>query len=171
MRTLPTTRFYQIKPAKAGWARIWITDDGSISILSDWGNFGYWFGAPGCEFRKFLTRCDDDYLGNKFGGGRDEYDGEATRKAIQRVILSKRREQRLDHFAAREEWGLLKGDAVESLFELGAWQVRTALSPDDYFETPVYVVPNRVRQFLKHVWPLFVEQLKAELAAEAPVDA
>jgi len=100
----PTTRFYEVKPGKSGWARIWLTDDGCISILSDWGNYGYWFGSPGCEFRLFLTGCDDDYLGNKFAGGKTEFDGEETADAARELILRHRREQRLSAEDARNEW-------------------------------------------------------------------
>ena len=167
-KTNPLTRFYQVKPGQNGWARIWITDDGCISILSDWGNYGYWFGSPGCEFRQFLIGCDADYLGNKFGGGSSEYDGEATKENIQDVILRKRRDRQLSATVAREEWDALQGDGVENLFQLGGWQRETSLKPDDYFETPVYTIPNQARQFLKHVWPLFMEQLRAELANEEP---
>lgn len=163
---MTTTRFYEINPRKSGWARIWITDDGSFSCLSDWGNFGYWWGSPGCEFRRFLTGCDADYLGNKFGGGRSEFDGEATRKAIKRVILKKRRD-RWTREEARAEWRHLQDSDLDDPVGLNDWVHGTTLEPDDYFETPRYVIPQRVQAFLKHVWPLFVEQLRAELTQEA----
>lgn len=63
MRTpQPKTRFYQIKPGESGWARIWTTDDGCLSCLSDWGIHGYWWGNPGQEFRAFLVGRDADYI-------------------------------------------------------------------------------------------------------------
>lgn len=96
----PQTRLYQIKPDESGWARIWITDDGAFTCLSDWGNYGYWWGNPGQEFRRFLATCDDSYLTGCFINGDRENTG-------------------------------------------------------------------KVRAFLKNVWPLLVEQLKAEFATEA----
>jgi hypothetical protein len=95
----PVTRFYQIKPGESGWARIWITDDATFTCVSDWGNYSYWWGGPGCEFRLFLARCDDSYLTGCFLGG-------------------------------------------------------------DRKNAP------KVKAFLKNVWPLFREQLRAELATE-----
>lgn len=96
----PVTRFYQIKPGESGWARIWITDDACFTCVSDWRNWGYWWGNPGQEFRRFLISCDESYLTTC----------------------------------------LMQGDRKTE---------------------------RQVRAFLKHVWPLFVEQLKAELALEA----
>jgi hypothetical protein len=96
----PTTLFYQVKPGQEGWARIWITNDGSFACISDWGNWGHWWGAPGCEFRRFLIGRDDSYLAGCFMHG------------------------------------------------------------DDRLE-------RKARAFLKNVWPLFVELLRAELATEA----
>jgi len=160
------TRLYEISPRKSGWARIWITDDGSFSCLSDWGNFGYWWGAAGCEFRQFLIGCDDDYLGNKFSGGRSEYDGDGTEMAIKRVILRKRREQRISAEEARMEWRRLGFCDLETPVGLNDWSNQTTLSVEDYHETPRYVIPHKVRMFLKNVWPLFVGKLRAELAQE-----
>ncbi len=159
----PLTRFYEVKPGKSGWARIWITDDGCISIMSDWGNFGYWFGAPGCEFRKFLTGCDDDYLGNKFAAGK-EFDGEETADAVRERIRDLRLRSGLSATTAREEW-----DAVPTAFDddvaFRDWMHRTLLS--EAWECAHYVRPHNVTQFIKHVWPLFMEMLKAELTQEA----
>ncbi len=163
----PTTRYYEIKPGKTGWARIWLTDDGCISIMSDWGNYGYWFGAPGCEFRLFLTGCDDDYLGNKFAGGKKEFDGEGTADAARELILYRRRKGFLSADDARREW-----NGVPTLFdseiEYAEWvNHETELGPDYTYDLSRYVRPHGVRKFMKHLWPLFVEQLKAQLAAEA----
>jgi len=44
---------------------------------------------------------------------------------------------------------------------------QTKLGFDYTYDLSRHVRPHAVRQFLKHVWPLFVEQLKAQLAAEA----
>jgi hypothetical protein len=158
----PITRFYEVKP-KSGWARIWITDDGCISIMSDWGNYGYWFGAPGCEFRVFLVGRDDDYLGNKFAGGKTEFDGEETVEAIRERILYLRREGRLSRDVARKEWTSLP-TCFDTPDDFSCWVNETTMN--DMYEYARYVRPHAVRHFLKHVWPLFVGQLKAELASE-----
>ncbi len=163
----PTTRFYEVNPGKTGWARIWLTDDGCISIMSDWGNYRYWFGDPGCEFRLFLTGCDDDYLGNKFAGGKKDFDGEETADAARELILRHRRDKRLNADDARREWNGVP-TLFEHEFDFAEWVNHvTDLEVDYTHDLGRYVRPHAVRQFIRHVWPLFVEQLKAQLAAEA----
>jgi len=162
----PTTRFYEVKPGKSGWARIWLTDDGCISIMSDYGNYGYWFGAPGSEFRKFLTGCDDSYLGNKFAGGKKDFDGEDTADAARELILRLRRDKRLSAEDARLEWHNVP-TAFDNEIDWVRWVDETELGCDHTHNLGRYVRPHAVTQLLKHVWPLFIEQLKAQLAAEA----
>lgn len=162
-KTNPITRFYEIKPGKSGWARFWITDDGCISVMSDSGNYGYWFGSPDCEFRLFLTGCDDDYIGNKFAGGKTEFDGEGTVGAVREYILRRRRDMRLSPQEARDEWDRLP-KYFDTAEDFACWVRETEL-PDAY-EHACYERPHAVQQFVKRVWPLFVAQLREELAAE-----
>lgn len=164
----PITRFYQVKPGKSGWARIWITDDGCISIMSDYGNYGCWFGAPGCEFRLFLTHCDDDYLGNKFAGGKKEFDGEETADAARELILRQRREKRISADDARHEWNELP-TVFDHEIDYAEWvNHRTSISHDHTYDMARYVRPYAVRDLMRHVWPLFKAQLQEELTAEQP---
>jgi hypothetical protein len=158
----PVTRLYEIRAGKSGWARIWITDDGCITILSDYGNYGYWFGAPDCEFRKFLTDCDDDYLGSKFANGRQVFDGEETVDAIREHILRTRRDKRIDADLARREWDAL-GTSFDNEVEFAYWLRDTGLGG----EFSRYVRPHAIGHFLKQVWPLFMAELRRELAQEA----
>ena len=159
----PITRFYEIRP-KSGWARIWLTDDGCISIISDHGTFGYWFGSPGCEFREFLLDCGDDYLGGKFSRGKTEFDGEATVDLIRERILHLRRHTNISRGDARREWEKLP-TVFDSPEDFSSWVCESTHIRDAY-ELSCYVTPWNVQHFLKHQWPLFVAQLKAELDAE-----
>jgi hypothetical protein len=163
----PVTRFYMVRGEHFEWARIWITDDGCFSCLSDFGNYGYWWGAPGCEFRKFLCHIQDDYLMSKLNSGeRDEYDADATLKRWQRRICQLRREKELTRDEASKEWTLLENcSGLYSEFDLHEWYLTTKLNCHD--EGPgVYRVPIQIQMFVKRLWPLFVVQLRAELAAE-----
>ncbi len=164
------TRSYQVRVQGRGseWARIWITDDGCISIVSDYGNFGYWFGGPGCEFRKFLTRCGDDYLANKFADGERDLDQEATSKAARKLVLDARRSRGIGRELARREWDYVKQVDWSSEYDYCKWYFEeTKLVDCAVSDVLTYIIPNRVTYFLKVLWPLFVEQLKAELAREA----
>lgn len=166
---IPVTRFYQVRvaPPCIEWARIWITDDGCISILSDYGNYGYWFdGLPPCGMRAFLAQAGDDYLSGKFSAGEREMDCTATERAIQREIIERRREGIFSREEARAEWRLASGVDWNSELEQWDWARETKLQeePWQYFKDRY---PIQVTMFLKDLWPLFVLQLKAELAEEA----
>lgn len=164
----PTTRFYSVRAQPCLWARIWITDDGSFSCLSDYGNYGYWWGSPGCEFRRFLTQVDSHYLTGKLQNGeRDEYDGDATLLRIQRHISTELRAKRLTGMEAKRERDLLKNhDIVDGEHHLFCWWQESRLDWSD--QTPgVYRTPIQLAAFVEKVWPLFVSQLRTELATEA----
>jgi hypothetical protein len=163
------TRFYQVRvPKRSEWARIWITEDGCVSILSDYGNYGYWFGGlPECGMRAFLVRCGDDYLSAKFSAGKREIDCSATELAVKCEITSRRREGDLGREEARKEWGLMRGVNWNSELEQWDWARESKLTEEPW-RCFVDRYPIQVTMFLKELWPLFVEQLKAELAAEAP---
>lgn len=174
MKNPPLTRFYFVRCAeeRTAWARVWITDDGCITILSDFGNFGYWFGAPGSEFRKFLTGCGPDYLFNKFTSGNCEAcDTAGSVEAIQKHICRLRRDGTLTRDAAREEWELIRENNEFDEFARVHWYEETQL--ESAHELPRYVRDhaNDVAAFMRHLWPGFVEQLKAELGREAALSA
>lgn len=164
MSRTPTTRFYQVRGEHREWARIWITDDGCISIMSDFGNWGYWFGSPGCEFRKFLTRCDDDYISKKLADGEREYDGERTFANVRREIIRLRRDG-LSAELARHEWELCERfSKLENREDFALWQAESVIDPS---ELASFVYPFQLQHFVKRLWPLFVMQLRAEIEREA----
>jgi len=179
-RKIPQTRLYTVRTREfGGWARIWITDDGCFTTISDYGNYGYWWGDPGCEFRQFLCQVDDYYLGRKLAAGRREFDGEASVKAIRNRICHLRRQQELTREQAQAEWELVhpkptgwSGLSRRGLFssmnnevEAHEWYLETKL--DDPAELLSYRTPMQIQMFIKRLWPLFTEQLRAELAQEA----
>jgi hypothetical protein len=168
----PVTRFYQVRVEKGHeWARIWITNDGCISIISDYGNFGYWFGSPGCEFRKFLTRCGDDYIQNKLSMGEEQLDQQATERAAKRLVLTNRRDKSLSREQARDEWDAVCAVEWDSEYSRCKWYFEeTKLVDYGACEVLQYRTPMRVQMFVKLLWPLFVAALKAELAAEPTID-
>ena len=178
----PQTRSYTVRRGLE-WARIWITDDGCFTTLSDHGNFGYWWSCPGCEFRKFLCEMDDYYLSRKLAVGRHEFDGEASVKTIRSRICDLRRQQCLTREQAQAEWDLVHpkpssgwGDGMRGAFsnmdneiEAHEWYVATDLG--DAAELLKYRTPMQIQMFIKRLWPLFVAQLREELAQEVAVQA
>jgi len=169
MNPSPKTRFYQVRVPRQSWGRIWITDDGCISILSDYGKFGHWFDGPGCEFRRFLTGCGPDYLMSKFKNGEEEFDENATRRNAQEVVLRNRRDQSIDKETARGEWNAVCNVDWSCEYLRSKWYFEETKLIGDYGAANVleFRIPMRVQMFVKVLWPLFVAQLQAELDAES----
>jgi len=166
VRTPSITRFYQVQLGSE-WARFWVTDDGCLSIMSDFGNYGYWWGGPGCEFRAFLARerhGDTGYILGKLAGGKQHFYAEDTERKIKRRILEWRREGALSKEKARKEWELVClgiGDEHDAV----RWYDRTELQ--DAYDLTSYGPPRQLVAFMDRLWPLFVDALRAELAAES----
>lgn len=61
---------YTIKlPEMGGWAKITVSEDGTVSIVSDYGNWGYVWSHHGREsIKHFLVGIDSWYTWNKFSG-------------------------------------------------------------------------------------------------------
>lgn len=167
------TYFYNLRSAGLWWARIWVTSDGLITIASDYGYFGYWFGDPGGEIRRFLTRCDPSstgYMAIKLSAGERVYDAAESVRRIHAEILRLRRGKELNSSDARELWEFV------DTYELGdnEHQVRDWLDEDlvrEHLGEEAYhflarTLPGDVRGFMRDVWPAFVEALKAELQSE-----
>lgn len=168
MNPKPVTRFYQVRvPGRSEWARIWITDDGCITTISDHGNYGYWFGAPGCEFRKFLTGCGDDYILNKLSEGKREVNHDLTVAALRKKFWALMGDGDIDKSQADQEEEHLEGVDFSNGEARGIWFSNTGLDAMTASECMVREYPMQLRMFVKVLWPLFIEQLKAELAAEA----
>lgn len=168
MNPNPITRFYQVRvPGRSEWARIWITDDGCITTISDHGNYGYWFGAPGCEFRKFLTGCGEDYILNKLSDGERDVNHDLTVAALRKKLWDLMGDGEIDKQEADREEEHLEGVDFANGEARGVWFSNTGLDSMTASECMVREYPMQVRMFVKVLWPLFVDQLKAELAAEA----
>jgi len=159
----PPTRVYHVRGTHHTWARIWVTDDGCITTISDHGNYGYWFTHPGCEFRKFLCEVDDDYITRKLAGGENELDENATDRNVRELIIRLRRARNIDKCQARTEWNNIPTDWHDEV-DRSEWYLNTELP--DASEVLSYCPPLQVRMFVKVLWPLFIAQLRAELEAE-----
>jgi|GEM_PF-2930322 hypothetical protein len=169
MNPNPTTRFYQVRAVehRSEWARIWITDDGCISILSDYGNYGYWFGAPGGEFRRFLTNCGDDYITNKLSEGRRNLDQRATELNAKRLVLRARRDRSIDRETARDEWNAVRDVEWDNEYSRSKWYFEeTKLVDYGATEVLVYDYPQQLQAFVRVLWPVFIAALTEEIKRE-----
>ncbi len=170
-----TVHFYAVRPTDPPlgvrtWGRFFLTTDGTLGIVSDYGNYGYWWTHPGCEIRQFLIGCEPDYIIGKLAGGATEYDAEETGRRIKREILRLRRTRDLSQKGARDEYELLaRHDAVSDQRLLFLWYEETRLHEvvEVVSELFVYSKPFQLQGFMKVLWPAFIAKLEEELAAEA----
>ncbi len=163
------TWFYDLRFRRYEWARIWVTSDGMISICSDYGNYGYWFGAPGCRgIRAFLVGCDGSpsgYIAVKLSDGERAYDGDGVLRDVKKHILDHRRHRDMTREDARDEWDLLEEHGkLEHKEEFHDWYKETKI--DCAYEFYADKIPGQLQGFMEHCWPVFVEAVKKELAAE-----
>lgn len=161
----PTTRFYQVKPLDRRWGwggRFWLTDDGCLSIFSDWGNYGYWWTHPGCEIREFLCGIDECYLlGKLCSGQRDVIDDVGCERDIKTHILEYRRNGTYDRDFARREWDLVCESSFTNEVEAHCWYLETKIC--DAAELLRYEKSPQAQAFVKRCWPAFVMALRADI--------
>jgi len=152
-----------------GWARVVLSSDGFFATVSDWGNYAFWWGSPGMEFRRFVIRLVEspDYVIGKLSPRPWEYDGDESCKSIKRAILDLRRHGGLTADQAREEWALLEEhEDVDGIAAFTRWHDETTLGDahEHYCTSP----PGQLVAFCKRILPRLAEMLKKELEAEEP---
>lgn len=164
-------RYYLPSEKGEGWAIVIVGSDGTLSAISDYGNYGHYWSHPGCDdFREFLLRAKEDhgYFVNKLSGGRKVYDGEKTAKAIREHILHCRRTRAWNAERAREEWDLVDECEVDD-DEYGylRWGEETKI--DDCYEYRRDIPEPDVVAFVSRVLASdrFRAMLQADLAAAA----
>jgi hypothetical protein len=165
----PQIRTYRYAENGNGWYIAFMDNYGSLSILSDYGNYGYRWGSFGAiekdGFLRFLTGCDDSYILGKLAQGRSEYQDEPTLAAVKRKIIEYRRDRTLSKEQAREEWDLLR-EEYENLyteFDYSRWAMRYGNELFNPEEFAVYEKPQQAQAFVKNVWPRLIAAIKKDL--------
>lgn len=161
----PITRFYQVAQ-HSEWMRAWVTNDGCLSIMSDYGNYAHWWTSPGKEFRRFLVETGTDYLTMKLAGGQREFQEAETKKAIQERIAQLRKDKTIDAEQARDLWESAK-DIVDPT-SAGIWFHEMEDHREEFCECYRSSYPQQLVQLMAILWPKLVEVIRAELAREAP---
>jgi hypothetical protein len=96
---------YKIRhPSGMYWADITIDAKGTtgrIQIASDWGDYQYYWGACGVDFKDFLAKIGIDYAAVKFGAS-DGFNLDSTLKDYRRHVLDSRRRDQITCDEARD---------------------------------------------------------------------
>jgi hypothetical protein len=99
-----------------GWATAYVDDiRGTLSIVSDWGNYAYRWGVDslggGRTLSQFLIDAEPEYIATKLHvdlGGIIDLDGTETKNALKRELLRMRRHKEIEGWEARHEWDELE---------------------------------------------------------------
>ncbi len=170
-----TTYRYHLPPLPKfhdSWSIVFVDSTGCVAVCSDHGDWCYRWNVQHCghsDFREFLLGADWHYIANKLGGGRREelrvYDGEETRKRIQRYICETRRERDLSKAQARHEWELADS-SVEDDGEVGfnRWLEDTRL--EEAYEFAAYRMSRGLEHWAKISLPRLQDAIRAELENE-----
>lgn len=159
-----THRRYDVRGERGQWlATVFLGAEGIFSTVSDYGNYGYWWGAIGGDgdIRRFLLNSerDPDYFRIKLNPT-SHYDGEATCEAIRKQIIEWRKDGTMSREEAREEYDR----AETACADFRDWYEETEI--EDAGEFYVTKPDAQAVAFVEKVMPRLCEMLRAELAAE-----
>lgn len=156
-----------VKTGKRTENEEWIT----VSVVSDFGNFGYAWTHVGASGKRFLTEISFEYAMEKFLGERFRvFDKDKTVQALREHVIDRRRNGTWKKSDARELWDLVS-EAQSCSFEHEFF--RGIEEGSDYFWRDSLYEMRRTSPcpqavgFWKFIWPEFVRALKAEEAVPA----
>lgn len=159
------------------WAVIMISEDGFVSIQSDYGEYSYnWQSIGEQTIKEFLISCDKGYITNKFGGQLPkEFNIDKTRDNIKKDILEKRKGYDLSEEEARVFWDTCdtlhasdKNDFLAAM-EDSTFHDRREFCLLDLYDGDIssveFVMEDsfQLKSFMNEIWPEFIGALKQEL--------
>lgn len=163
VRKLDGAEFYYVRNAEDHtWGYFLLHPNGIMMAYTDYGTYAYHWSAQTMEsLKRFLVQLRNmDYLLGKVCR-RDELNGEKTRKAFVQHILDWRRQGTFTKERARELYDELRDTEDQDIVR---WGYEQGDDFPDCWEWAVYEFPASAHGFVKHLWPLFIEQLKAEIS-------
>ncbi len=160
------------------WAVIFLNSGtGILSIVSDYGNYGYRWSDPGCEFKQFLTEIDDDYLVNKLSSGCDYFNSHKSTDAMLAAIAAatdlptqdaKTLKDAVDNLDSYDAGSMTRSiydymlEGEEFAGDKHEWRERFAN------ECIVMEHSPQITQFVANIWSVFRGHLKANIRAARP---
>lgn len=163
-----TTRKYDVRGDRGEWlATVFLDARGIFSTVSDYGNYGYWWGNIGGngDIRSFLLRSERDpgYFQSKLDPS-EHYDGEATVNAIRKLVVDLRRKKEIGKDEAREEYD----DAHLARDDFACWYYTKSSTDVEILSSDVYETrPNpQVVGFMREVMPRLCALIRAEIVGD-----
>jgi hypothetical protein len=145
------------------WFIAFLDEACCFAVLSDFGDYSYRWSPTGIgkqDFRDFITSCNSDYLLSKFCR-RDEYQSEATVKAVKQAIIDERIRYNnskgrhgLSAIGARDEWdGAIHSDILATYEGFASWALGESSLHGEVTQLAVFDYPIQARMFMERVWP------------------
>ena len=147
-----------------GWGVFVIGSYGFFSVVSDYGNYAFWWTHFGeGDFRAFLISLEWDYAAGKLGQGHTKvFQGQSTIENVRDHILQHRRDGSWSKERALEEWELI--ESTDLSIHPEDWMRATKI--EDAYELIRRDWPADVLAFCKVLLPRFQQVLRDELARE-----
>ena len=156
-----------------GWGRFTLCEEtGEFSVQSDWGHGAFsWHYRGGDTLKEFLSTTSGSYVATKFSydnpAFKRQYSPEATKDAVRKEILSRRRSGEWEKNQAALAWDDFNGADFED------WAVLVSFADSDFGEIlDEYEVyheedSSTYAMFSKKLLPFFFNYLREELKNSA----
>jgi hypothetical protein len=152
-------------PKMEGWAIIFLSEaDGSVSIISDYGNWGYRWPNHGCDSLKhFLCDLCKHYAWVKFTGSLKHYNHDETIKTITEYIQEMYEDDSITQFQAEgmtQELGWMENE--HHIYNSDVLTEHIS----DIYELFHYDPDYQFMMFFDRLWSVFAKHLKSELDSD-----
>lgn len=156
------------------WAQFFLSPNGAVSVVSDYGNYGFVWQSrgEGVSIEEFILKLDKGYVLSKFGMGQqneywDKEKSELNYKSALKELLYAHEISDKDFSKYTEE--------IETVFEENntysdvihaitddSYNLDTVLNKHfDFIEEGMHFdYPPDIKNFVEYVWPVFIEELK-----------
>lgn len=183
-----TAETYRVRTAGHEWATIVLfgwqatgndgtpRECGEILINSSFGQWANSWSHLGMPFKRFLRKAERSYIATKFmGADAYKFDGQLTVLELRQRLLDWRKEGQLNKDDARKLWDYIKEreDELESspndfvgVMQEAQSELVNSVDMRYFVEEPwehlATSLDIQFAGFWREVWPVFLEQLKAE---------
>lgn len=161
-----------------GWdyAIFTIDDTGMFNCQSTFGNYGYYWSSFGKNFKEFLCKLRADYLLTKLCQ-RTYFNTQDYIEKCSDIILKMRRDKELNKEQAREAWNFFNqeldscGDSIDLVCDkISESKLLDDITGSDVWYSdfsPELDYSHSDKEFVKNIYPMFINILKEELASTA----
>jgi len=152
------------------WSIVFVDDDGCLSILSDYGNWGYRWNMAGesKSVRRMLLDFNSSYVYNKLSYDHAKvFSPEKTIKVIREQILSYRRQRELPKKEASVDWHAV--GRVNNVLDFQEFLDNQRGRWNRYVDMAMYEPHNAsgLDHWTKVSFPRLQERIREQLADEA----